>query len=204
MNVCDAPSNNRYVRRRNPCRCDGCRDAHRIYERDRQRSINRPDGRPPDRLIPADEAVAHVQWLRSHGRGLGIKVIARAAGMPYGHLQRVLAGEHPLIRQSTAERLLAVGCHDATLLDAAPLRRHLRALGRRGWTPTMIARSTGVPAYAIQEIKSGRWRRTNPARMERLLAFRPYLTDSGSPDPDYELPGETPCQPHDTEGTLTL
>lgn len=204
MNVCDAPSNNRYVRRRNPCRCDGCRDAHRIYERDRQRSINRPDGRPPDRLIPADEAVAHVQWLRSHGRGLGIKVIARAAGMPYGHLQRVLAGEHPLIRQSTAERLLAVGLHDATLVDATPLRRHLRALERRGWTSTMIARSTGVPAYAIQQIKSGRRRRTNPARMERLLAFQPRTRDYATPDIDYDLPGEAPCQLPDTEGTLTL
>lgn len=186
--VCDAPSNNRYVRRRDPCRCPGCRAAHSVYERDRQRSIRRPDGRAPDRLIDAGEVAAHLRWLVSHGRGLGVKVIARSAGTTYVHLTRIMDGTHSTIRQSTADRLLSIGTHHAVLVDAAPLRRHLVKLHRRGWTPTRVAAVTGEPVFAVQQIKNGRTKRTNPQRFNRLMAFNPTARMSPEEVIDYDLP----------------
>lgn len=175
--TCDAPSNNRYVRRVNPCRCDGCRDAHRIYERDRQRDIRRPDGRAADVLVDAAPVVEHIRWLQAHGYGMGTTIIARRAGLHPRHVQHLLYGIHTRIRQSTAEAILSVGRHEAKYVECSHVARHLQALQAGGWQPKMIADLTGVDRHTIQQIKDGRRKRTNPRLARYLMSFNPPPRD---------------------------
>lgn len=121
------------------CRCDVCRAAVAAYERERRRRVE-------PAYVDAAEARAHVRWLGT--QGVGWQRVAECSGVPAGSVSRLLYGQpgrvpSKRIRQSTAERLLAV----------TPADRRPRSTIPPGPTWELVDRllAAGVTRRAIAE-----------------------------------------------------
>jgi hypothetical protein len=91
------------------CRCEGCRFAHGMYERDRARRIE-------PAYVGAEPARAHIAELRAVG--VGLKQVSKVSGVSHGALWKLVygvpgRGPSKRVRKSTLDRVLAVTARDA-------------------------------------------------------------------------------------------
>lgn len=130
------------------CRCDSCRDAIAIYERERKR-------RTTPAYVAAGPARAHVEWLGT--QGVGLKQVAKVSGVAHGTLWKLMYGKDGRpsrrVRHSTAERLLAVtpsAGAGGSRVPAGPVWADVEKLLARGWAKSAIAKAVGQTGPGLQ------------------------------------------------------
>lgn len=129
------------------CRCDPCRDAHRIYERDRQRSIRREQYGLETRnifFVDATEVREHLNFLRS--KKIGLKTISERTNVSKATLQSLRNGKRKFVTLPVQEKVLAVSSLPSKgghYVDAAEAKRLVDELLRQGFTMRQIAKATG-------------------------------------------------------------
>lgn len=129
----------------------------RSYERRRQRAMRRPDESWVP-YVPAGKARLHIKELSR--LGVGHKQVARAAGIPYGSLWKIVYGDPARrmrpsrrIRPETERAILSVSLEDAadaSRIPAAPTWRLLNDLIARGFTRKWIAAQLGAESPCLQ------------------------------------------------------
>lgn len=139
------------------CRCELCRQAQREYNRRRVRAIARPDEIWCP-YVDAGPVREHVQWLRSCG--IGLKSLAKLAGVPHGTLSKLMYGDPARhmppsrrVRPATARKVLAVMPNHAAgaqRVPAAPTWRLLDELIALGWSRGELARRLGHQGPGLQ------------------------------------------------------
>ena len=138
----------KYVQER--CHCEPCKAANRDYERRRQAAIRNPD-QVWAPYVPAGPARRHAQQLAA--AGLGLKQLARVSGVSHGTLTKLIygdqvrgAGPSKRIRQSTADRILAVTAADragGSRVAAESTWQLIEELVAAGYTKCWIAAQLG-------------------------------------------------------------
>lgn len=155
------------------CRCEPCREAVRVYERNRQRAMRRPDERWVP-YVPAAKAREHVRTLMA--QGVGPKSIAKLSGVPHGAVSKLIYGDYKgrgpskRIRPETEAKLLAVtvaSAAGAQKIPAGPTWALLDDLIARGWTKTWLARELGAKGPGLQ-IKRDLVRASTARKVEAL------------------------------------
>lgn len=139
------------------CRCDQCRQAQREYNRRRVRAIARPDEIWCP-YVDADPVREHIEWLASCG--IGLKSLAKLAGVPHGTLSKLIYGDparrmapSKRVRPATAHKITAVMPQHATgaqRVPAAPTWRLLNELIALGWSRAELARRLGHQGPGLQ------------------------------------------------------
>jgi hypothetical protein len=136
------------------CRCDLCRDAHRIYERDRQRSIRREkygfEVRSV-RWVDAQEAREHLLFLRD--KKIGLTTIAERAGVSRATLQAIRGGKNKLVTVRVHKKILAVSSIPSKkghYVDPTEALRLIQELETHGVTLKDVARETGRDQIVIK------------------------------------------------------
>lgn len=143
------------------CRCDPCRQAQRQYNRHRVRAIARPD-EVWCPYVDAEPAREHIRWLASCG--IGIKSLAKLAGVSHGTLSKLVYGDRTRhmppsrrIRPATAHKITAVmpnHAGGAQRVPAAPTWRLLNQLITLGWPRAELARRLGHRGPGLQISRS--------------------------------------------------
>lgn len=96
------------------CRCQPCREAHRVYERNRKRQRMRPDGKGTTyQLVDATEVRKHLRWLAT--KGAGYRQLSKISGVSPSSIALIRSGKVTTVRDSTARKLL--GVHAGLLLS---------------------------------------------------------------------------------------
>ena len=167
------------------CRCDACRTANRLYERRRMRhQIEAEWGARPPLLTDAEPARRHLLELSSDG--IGLRRVAAVSGPGRTPLQRIRSGEIKRVHQRTAAAILRVDADDArsdgALIDAAPARRYVDALRRRGWTKGRIALAMGARQPALQILRGARCTRLTERKLELLAKLAAPEALDGAPE----------------------
>lgn len=144
------------------CRCLPCAKANAQAETDRERQ--KAYGRY-DKFVDATPVRAHIIALGEEG--MGLKRVARAAGVSNGSLSKLMwgvyaprtgpsrgcAGAGDLIRgpskrvlRTTAEKVLGVQLElaDGAKVDATGTTRRIRALVALGWSQSKLAARLGI------------------------------------------------------------
>lgn len=132
------------------CRCDECRTANKLYERERKaRRV------PP--YVGASEVRRHLAELSE--AGVGLKTVAKRSGVSHGALSKIVYGStqrgpSKRVRRETAEKILAVTARDAanrSRIDATRTWEHVETLLARGWTRAQIGQALcGPQAKTLQ------------------------------------------------------
>lgn len=127
------------------CRCDPCRDAQRVYNRELRQ-----------RIVPAYVAAArareHIAALSAHG--VGLKQVARMSGVSHGALSKLVYGTgdgrppSKRIRPETEQAILAVQPNAAAPGARVPAARTWELIDE------MVA--AGVPKVRIAELIGNR------------------------------------------------
>jgi hypothetical protein len=150
------------------CRCRPCRDAARAYEADRTRTVlyGRDTG-----WVDAKPVRKHLKALAR--QGIGLKQVAKASGVPYSNLGRIIwgrteRGEGPAkrLRADNAARILAVTPDDASegmLVDSLGTRRRIQALMTLGWSVQRQAQQCGLDHQRLRNALAGRQVRRSTA-----------------------------------------
>lgn len=170
------------------CRCGPCRQANSDYEAARARRVVPP-------YVDAEPARRHVAALSESG--VGLKQIAKTAGVAHGTLSKLVygvpsAGRPPSrrIRKATEDAILAVSpaaTADGAVVDAAQTWKNIDRLRRRGWTKVAIARAIGQTGPGLQ--LSRRQVQARHARAIAGLLNEPVPPRRGRPSP---VPVEEP------------
>jgi DNA-binding Xre family transcriptional regulator len=157
---------------RNGCRCFECSAAAVLYEK--RRVAARRRGEAP--FVAADEARAHLLWLRQNG--IGRRTIEAQTGLSNSTVSKIAKGTVTRIRPSTAERILAVHLGKApggAAMDATRTLTQIDDLIRVvGMTKTEIARELGAKTRALQIAKNGRVTKVNADKVDAL--WRHHMT----------------------------
>lgn len=160
------------------CRGDACKEAARLYERNRERM--KLYGRA--NLVPAEPVRRHVRDLMA--QGMGWKRVAKAAGVAPSIVGHLLYGKfepgHPdyrpprkQISRRNAAAILAVTYTESggTHVDATGSRRRLQALVHVGWSQSNLARHIGIEGCTVWAIITGRRSRVEKTSRDRINAF---------------------------------
>ena len=134
------------------CRCDACREAHRVYNREwlRREARIRYGIEPPKpaRWIDATEVREHLIWLQSIG--IGRRLVAKHSKVSESQIVKLRDGTTLRTTPSTANRILAIGRHHLPArahVDATRTLQQIRDIRKAGWTSAAIARVlTGNPS----------------------------------------------------------
>lgn len=159
------------------CRCQQCVEANRIYARNRERNRRRADIGIEDRRIAymdCSEARDHLRWLSSVG--VGKQTVHRVSGVALSSIYRIRNGELTKARETTINRILAVGTHlrpSSQPIDSTSTWQLLDDLVYLGFSKTTIARQAGYRTPAVQ-LKRGR--RVKPSTALRYAAAYQQLT----------------------------
>lgn len=139
------------------CRCLDCTVAQRIYNRDRHRSLSRPDDTWVA-YVPAARARRHIAELRR--QGIGLKTVAQLARVSHGTLSKLCYGDptrgmkpSKRIRPSTERKILAVTADQAAgaqKIDAGPTWELLDDLLGQGFYKSWIAQQLGQKGPGLQ------------------------------------------------------
>lgn len=131
------------------CWCDPCRAANTAYERYRKRRTAPP-------YVDATRARSHVRKLND--QGVGLKTIAKRAGVSHGAMSKLIYGDSQRgtppsrrIRPTTEAAILGVTVRDAAggaRVDATATIINRQTLLDRGWTVAAICRATGITRAA--------------------------------------------------------
>lgn len=135
--------------RLNGCRCRPCKDAASAYQRDWSQRV-------APTTMPAGPARRHVDELRA--AGVGLKTIAKAAGVPHGTLSKLVYGTttrspSKRVRVDTYERLLAVSPADLAAgakIPAGATWALIDEMVAHGVPKAAIARKLGQRGPALQ------------------------------------------------------
>jgi hypothetical protein len=187
----------------NGCRCEPCRKAAADYERERRH-------RTAPSYVSATPVRNHIESLRS--QGMGVKSIARAAGMSASALGTIVYGKgngKPPSRRvmpETASKILAVTIADSAeggRIPAGPSLAVVDELLRRGWSKVAIAEGIGQ-SRALQigtEFIEARHARALRALLDQPVVGRGHRN---AERPVTELPAEDdqPAQHHDFDDLL--
>jgi hypothetical protein len=110
----------------------------------------------------------------------GLRPVAElAADRPHGHRLRYLAGCRCFYcRRSNSDyergRAAARAAGDWNgIVDAAPARRHLRALARQGVGRRMVAAASDVALSVVADVRAGRKLKIRARSERRILAVTP-------------------------------
>lgn len=183
------------------CRCIPCKDAATAYERNRQRQ--QAYGRW-DNLVDAEPVRAHVLALMK--QGMGLKRIARAAGISNGSATKLIYGTYKRlddpasfqgckgagelvrqpcrrVRKETAEKLLAVEFEHShgTRVDSADTARRLQALVAVGWSGAKLAGRLGLHRSNLTPLLHGS-REVSAATAEKVYALYLELAEQAPPE----------------------
>ncbi|WP_157965257.1 helix-turn-helix domain-containing protein [Euzebya rosea] len=137
------------------CRCECCRYANVVYERDRQLRHRRGT----HDLVDADPVRARLAELAADG--IGLKQVARLSGVSHGALSKLVHGQSGRppsrrCRTATAERIMAVTASlddlaDGALVDATITHARIADLLAAGATrPWIASRIAGRPVPSLQ------------------------------------------------------
>ena len=158
------------------CRCDQCRQAQREYNRNRVRQLSRPDGHWCP-YVDADPVREHVRWLATCG--IGLKSLAKLAGVPHGTLSKLMYGDparqmapSKRVRPATAHKITAVMPNmaaGAQRVPAGPTWRLLNELIAIGWSRAELARRLGHQGPGLQ-IRHDRILASTARQVEQLHA----------------------------------
>lgn len=133
------------------CKCRPCLDANRAAENARSRA--KLYGRYDSGRVDAGPAREHLRMLMNHG--MGMKTVAKRAGVSNATLGKILYGDRsrnmpPRARceRRVAEAVLAIQPSVDTLADGASIdstgtRRRVQALVAIGWSQSRIAGMAG-------------------------------------------------------------
>lgn len=141
------------------CRCQKCRHARAVYEKQRQLKIAR--GEP--RLLDAAAVRAHIQALRE--AGMGLPAIAEAAGMDTRLTARLLTRKH--VQARTVRRILVIK-PDPAYIDATGTRRRIQALMRIGWPLDELAKRAGTTHARVVAYRGTRVHQRTAAKIRVL------------------------------------
>lgn len=160
------------------CRGDACKEAARLYERNRERM--KLYGRA--NLVPAEPVRRHVRDLMA--QGMGWKRVAKAAGVAPSIVGHLLYGKfepgHPdyrpprkQISRRNAAAILAVTYTESggTHVDATGSRRRLQALVHVGWSQSNLARHLDLEGCTAWAIINGRRARIAKTTHDRIAGF---------------------------------
>lgn len=155
------------------CRCEGCREGHRTYNRERKRRISRykqglgPE--PESRQVSPDEARNHLLFL--HSKGVSINAIADRTGLSEETLKKIRGGRSTFIFPSTEAAILSVAsCHVGSrqLVSSDFAQQVVAALREIGLTMVQINQLMGR-APQPSPLIHGKWMRIETRdRWERL------------------------------------
>lgn len=161
------------------CRCDECRAAHRVYERNASRRRRRVaygiESHNP-RLIDSKETRDHISFLASNGIGLG--AIAKQVGTQRSTIQYIRKGKYERISVKLANKILAVPAiprEPMAYTSAEPIRELLRKLEAKGVSSKDVGRAIGCRyGQLIIKDKMRVWRfRQVEAVCKEMLRLRP-------------------------------
>lgn len=133
------------------CRCGGCKEANRTYERNRAASIE-------PAYVVAHPAREHVNALRE--AGVGLKTIAKRAEVSHGALSKLMYGDpargtppSKRVRKSTLDKILSVtpiDAADGAKVDAASTWRLIDQMVSAGVPLVRIAEGVGQKGPGLQ------------------------------------------------------
>jgi len=133
------------------CRCYTCAFARSQYDENRTKAITAGTWQP---YVDAEPVRVHIQHLQSCG--MGLRAIAKAAGVDRKRLQAVLhgrpergTGPQERVRPELAAAVLAVeptleNLAPSTLINPAGTRRRIHALVAAGWPQQHLAARLGM------------------------------------------------------------
>lgn len=133
------------------CRCEACRVANRLYERERARRIE-------PAYVGAEPAREHMRMLSEHG--IGLRTVARLSGVSNGALSKLMFGSSTRgtppskrIRRAALEAILAVTPSqgaDGSRLPAGPTLAGVERLVAAGMPKARIAERLGQVGPGLQ------------------------------------------------------
>lgn len=155
------------------CRCEGCAQAHRVYNRDRKRQFSRfKQGigpAPESRFVDPDTSRAHLQFLQR--RGVSINAVAEKSGLSEFTLKKIRSGRSKMVAKTTEAAILAVGASDLgprQLVSSKYSQQIFEALKDAGLTINKIHMLLGYGNHYWPLIR-GKWIRVeNQDRWEKL------------------------------------
>lgn len=150
------------------CRCQDCRVAHRIYERERTRNVRRARQGLETRnvrLVDATEAREHIKFLRS--KGIGLAAIGQHCGLHKSYIRDISAGKKQQIMRRNASKIVAVPAlytYGGQYQNADEAHRLIAELRAAGFMWKEIAAAIGQKSASVNiNVK---------VRTSRLLAIR--------------------------------
>jgi hypothetical protein len=130
------------------CRCDECRGANTLYERERKAARAAGDW---NGIVSAQAARRHI--LKLSGLGVGKRTVADCAGVPESIICLIRSGTRTQIRARTERRILAVTKAmrgDRALVPAGPTWTRINWLLEQDFTKAQIAAELGYAKPALQ------------------------------------------------------
>jgi arginyl-tRNA--protein-N-Asp/Glu arginylyltransferase len=93
------------------CRCDACRRANCDYQTAREkRKAYEAWGDVEPALVPAEETLAHLRFLRAHG--IGLRQVHKVTGLSRSSLTKLAHGERRRVTYRTHDLITAVCLDD--------------------------------------------------------------------------------------------
>lgn len=129
------------------CKCDECRIAHRLYERQKKRERSREAQGIEDRvvkIIDASEVRKHILFLSS--RGIGTLTIVKLSGLAQSNVLRIKRGEQKSITVASAKKILAIPAlpvSDGHRVPSSKAQKLVDEMLATGLTETQINRLIG-------------------------------------------------------------
>jgi len=151
------------------CRCNECKEAHRVYElnmsRERRREKLGIEARPV-RMVNARNARIHLLFLGQ--KKIGLRTISERSGVAVSRLLRIRQGKCDQIRKNTSDRILGVAAidpHPYSWVPAGEAKQLVKDLVDIGFKKTEIAEMLGAKPGSHINIKKN-------IRVERLERLR--------------------------------
>lgn len=130
------------------CRCQQCRRAHAIYERNaarRRRRIRYGIEKPVERYVDASEARDHLKFLASRGVGLGS--VSKVVGVHTTNLHKIRSGRTKRITPKLNDKILgvpAIVVHEHSYVPSDGVKELVDFLVKNGYTKKEIANRAGI------------------------------------------------------------
>lgn len=125
------------------CRRQECKEAHRVYERERKRFRNRPDTPwVKEEVVPAGPTRAKLRYF--YARGLNTMELAETIGFSHHTLGDIKNGKKKNCQRRVEQAVLHAPYGSARLA-----RNHLVWLHEHGVKMRDVSRITGLPHYRL-------------------------------------------------------
>lgn len=166
------------------CRCDGCMEAHRVYNRERMRRHRRykqgTGPKPISRSVSPDVSERHLRWLRT--KGLSINAIAEQTGIHEATLKKIRSGHSKNVWRTTEAAILLVRADNHgpnQLVKADYSKKIAQAIRDAGYTLLQINVMMGRSAHPSPLIR-GEWIRIKTQKRWEELYFQLFRHPASS------------------------